>query len=110
VIVISLEVTDNVLMERLTGRLVCEKCGAIYHKITTPPKVAGICDRDGAKLVQRKDDTEEVVKERLKVFHEQTEPVKGYFEKKGNLLLVDSSVSKEHTLSQIETYLKKALP
>jgi adenylate kinase len=110
VIVISLEVPDDILVGRLTGRLVCEKCGAIYHKISTPPKVSGICDRDGANLIQRKDDTEEVVQERLKIFHEQTEPVKGYFQQKGNLLLVDSSVSKEKTLEQIDAYLAKVLP
>jgi len=110
VIVISLEIPDDLLVGRLTGRLVCGQCGAIYHKVSTPPNVEGICDRDGAQLIQRKDDTEEVVKERLKVFHEQTEPVKGYFEKKGNLLLVDSSVSKEKTTAQIDEYLSKVLP
>lgn len=108
-VVISLEVSDEVIVQRLTGRLVCEKCGAIYHKTAAAPKQEGICDRDGAKLIQRKDDTEEVVKERLKVFHEQTEPVKGFFQKKGNLLLVDGSVSKENTNSQIDAYLEKTL-
>jgi adenylate kinase len=104
--VISLEVPDEVIIKRLGGRLVCEKCGAIYHKVNTPPKQEGVCDKDGGTLIQRKDDTEEVIKERLKVFHEQTEPVKDYFEKKGNLLLVDGNVSKEKTIQQIDAYLK----
>lgn len=105
IIAISLEVPDEMLIERLSGRFVCEKCGAPYHKTATPPKVAGICDRDGASLIQRKDDTEEVVKERLKVFHEQTEPVKDYFQKQGSLVLIDGSLSKEETISQIDAYL-----
>jgi adenylate kinase len=109
VIAISLEVPDEIIIERLTGRLVCEKCGTIYHKIYSPPKQSGICDRDGAKLIQRKDDSEDVVKERLRVFHAQTEPVKDYFKNKGNLILIDSSVSKENTITQIDTSLKHAL-
>ncbi len=109
IVIISLEVPDKIILERLTGRLVCETCSAPYHKTANPPKSPGICDRDGGKLIQRKDDSEEVVKERLKVFHEQTEPVKEYFQKRGNLLLVDGSLSKEQTISQIDTYLEKTL-
>lgn len=107
IVAISLEVPDEIILERLTGRLVCEQCSAPYHKTANPPKSPGICDRDGGKLIQRKDDSEAVVKERLKVFHEQTEPVKAYFQQKGNLLLVDGSLSKEQTISQIDTYLEK---
>ncbi len=109
VIALSLEVPDEMIIERLTGRLVCDSCGAPYHKISSPPKVAGICDRDGGTLIQRKDDSLEVVSERLKVFHEQTEPVKGFFQKKGDLLLVDGSVSKEQTIAQVDSYLAEAL-
>lgn len=109
IIVISLEVPDSVIMERLTGRLVCETCSTPYHKTSSPSKKEGICDRDGGKLIQRKDDSPEVVKERLKVFHEQTEPVKDYFQKKGKILLVDGSVNKEKTNADIDAYLKNTL-
>ncbi len=102
---ISLEVPDEMLVERLTGRLVCEKCGAPYHKTANPPKIPGICDRDGSPLIQRKDDTAEVVQERLKVFHAQTEPVKHFFESQGNLVLIDGSLSKEETICQIDAFL-----
>lgn len=107
IIVISLEVPDQVIVERLTGRIVCEKCGTPYHTVYSPPQKPGVCDRDGEKLIQRKDDTKEVVLERLKVFHEQTEPLKEFYNEKGNLLLVDGTGSKEHTQEQIDAYLKK---
>ena len=103
---ISLEVPDEILVERLSGRFVCEKCGAPYHKTANPPKIAGICDRDGSPLIQRKDDTIEVVQERLKVFHAQTEPVKHFFESQGNLVLIDGSLSKEETICQIDAFLE----
>jgi adenylate kinase len=109
VIAISLEVPDEIIIERLTGRLVCESCSAPYHRVSMPPQTPGICDRCGSKLIQRKDDTQQVVLERLRVFHEQTEPVKGYFQKKGNLVLIDGSVSKEKTIAQIDEYLAKML-
>jgi adenylate kinase len=107
---ISLEVPDQMLIERLSGRLVCEKCGAPYHLTGSPPKVAGICDRDGAPLIQRKDDTIEVVTERLKVFHEQTEPVKEFFQSQDNLVLIDGSLSKEETNSQIDNFIAQSIP
>jgi adenylate kinase len=109
IIAISLEVPDDMLIERLSGRFICEKCGAPYHKTAAPPKTPGICDRDGAPLIQRKDDTLEIVQERLKVFHAQTEPVKEYFQHQGNLALIDGSLSKELTISQIDSYITKML-
>lgn len=109
VIAISLEVPDNVIIERLTGRIVCESCGAPYHKIASPPKNEGVCDRCGGNLIQRKDDSEEVVRDRLAVFHEQTAPVKAHYQKKGSLIQIDGSVSKEQTISQLDAGLKKVL-
>lgn len=110
IIALSLEVPDEMIIERLAGRLVCEKCGAPYHTTATPPKQKGICDRDGGTLIQRKDDTVEVIKERLKVFHEQTEPLKAYYQDKGTLILIDGSLSKEKTIFQIDSYLERVLP
>lgn len=109
IIAISLEVPDEIIIERLTGRRVCETCGAVYHITAAAPKVEGICDKDNSKLVQRKDDNELVVSERLRIFHEQTEPVKGYFEAKGNLIIIDGSVSKESTISQLDAELARAI-
>lgn len=109
VIAVSLEVPDQVIIERLTGRIVCEQCGAPYHRVANPPKHDEICDRCGGKLIQRKDDSKEVVLDRLKVFHEQTEPVKTYYQEKGSLILIDGSVSKEQTITQLDSSLKKAL-
>jgi len=78
-IVINLQVDDSVVVERITGRRSCPKCGAVYHVKNMPPKREGICDHDGAALVQRPDDTADVVKNRLATYYEQTEPVVEYY-------------------------------
>ena len=77
--VLNLRVTDGVVVERITGRRSCPKCGAVYHVKNMPPKRAGICDRDDTPLVQRPDDTEEVVRNRLQTYYRQTEPVVEYY-------------------------------
>lgn len=105
VVVLSLEVPDSLIVERLTGRIVCEKCGAPYHTLYSQPKASGICDRDGGKLIQRKDDSEAVVKERLSIYHKQTAPLVEYYSSKGNLVSIDGSLSKEATISQIDAAL-----
>ena len=87
--VIDIEVPDESITARLSGRRVCLKCGATYHVDYKKPKVEGICDVCGDKLVQRKDDMPETVLDRLKTYHEQTEPLKGYYEKKGILRVVE---------------------
>ncbi len=78
-VVINLEVSDGVVVERITGRRSCPTCGAVYHVKNMPPKSAGVCDRDAAALVQRPDDTAEVVKNRLATYYEQTRPVVDYY-------------------------------
>jgi adenylate kinase len=77
--VINLEVDDGIVVERITGRRSCPTCGAVYHVKNLPPKVDGVCDMDGTPLVQRPDDTEEVVRNRLETYYRQTEPVVGYY-------------------------------
>ena len=89
-IVIDLTVSDNVVVERITGRRSCPKCGAVYHVKNMPPKKAGICDHDGTKLVQRPDDTVDVVKNRLATYYEQTEPVVEYYKAKRTVQDVDA--------------------
>ena len=87
--VVDLEVPDDKIMARLSGRRVCEKCGSSYHVLYKPTKVEGVCDRCGGKTVQRKDDAPETIKERLEVYHAQTEPLKDYYKKTGKLVVVE---------------------
>ncbi|MDD2258618.1 MAG: adenylate kinase [Bacilli bacterium] len=83
--VLNLQVSDDILIKRISGRRVCSKCGETYHVVNHPPKVEGICDVCGGNLVQRKDDTEETIKTRLKIYNKQTKPLLKYYEKQ-NLL------------------------
>ena len=83
--VVSLEIADSVIEARMTGRRVCAGCGASYHIAANPPKQENVCDACGGKLEIRKDDAPETVKNRLKVFHEETEPLKAFYEKMGIL-------------------------
>lgn len=86
--VISIEVPDETIVTRMAGRRVCGKCGASYHTEYKKPAVSGVCDVCGEPLVQRKDDAPETVQERLRVYHEQTEPLKSFYEKTGKLRIV----------------------
>ena len=81
--VLEIYVPDEKITARLSGRRVCLKCGATYHTEYKKPKTEGVCDARGEKLVQAKDDMPERALDRLKTYHEQTEPLKGYYEKKG---------------------------
>lgn len=87
--VLEIYVPDEKITARLSGRRVCLKCGATYHTEYKKPKTEGVCDVCDEKLVQRKDDMPETVLDRLKTYHEQTEPLKGYYEKKGILRVVE---------------------
>lgn len=87
--VIDIEVADETIMARLSGRRVCESCGASYHLEYKPSKAEGVCDKCGGKTVQRKDDHPDTVKDRLRVYHEQTEPLKEYYRKTGKLAVVE---------------------
>ena len=87
--VIDIEVADETIARRVSGRRVCLKCGATYHVDYKKPTVDGVCDRCGDTLVQRKDDMPETVQDRLKVYHEQTEPLKDYYEACGKLVIVE---------------------
>ena len=99
--VVSIEVADQVIMERMSGRRVCESCGASYHLVAVPPKVAGVCDSCGGKLVQRKDDAPETVKDRLAVYHKETEPLKDFYAQRGLLKSVENQPSVEATTAAI---------
>lgn len=85
--IVNLEVDDEVIMPRMTGRRSCPKCGAVYHIENLKPRVEGVCDNGCGELVQRPDDTLEVVSNRLKVYHEQTSAVVGYYKDSGSLII-----------------------
>lgn len=87
--VVSIEIEDNVIEGRMTGRRVCGKCGASYHIVMNPPKTEGICDQCGAELMIRKDDAPETVRKRLQVYHASTETLKDFYAAEGKLRLVN---------------------
>ena len=89
--VINIEVPEEELMNRLTGRRICEKCGTTYHLVFNPPKIDGICDIDGGKLYQREDDNPETVSNRLNVNVKQSKPILEYYNEKGVLKNIDGA-------------------
>lgn len=95
--VIDIEVADEAIVGRMSGRRVCKDCGASYHLEYKKPKQEGKCDACGAELIQRKDDHPDTVLDRLKVYHEQTEPLKDFYEKKGKLRVVEGQDSVDDT-------------
>jgi adenylate kinase len=90
-LVLSMRVPDELIVERITGRRMCPSTGKIYHVKYLPPKVEGICDETGEKLIQRSDDTEPVVRQRLAAYHQQTEPLEVYYRQRGVLAEVDGT-------------------
>ena len=88
-LVIDIEVPDEKIATRMAGRRVCANCGASYHTLYKQPKTEGVCDNCGSALTQRKDDEAQTVLERLRVYHEQTEPLIAYYRAKGNLRVVE---------------------
>ena len=99
--VVSIEISDDTIVKRMGDRRVCEDCGASYHLVAVPPKAAGVCDKCGGKLVQRKDDAPETVKARLGVYHTETEPLKGFYAERGLLRSVDNQPTVEATSEAI---------
>lgn len=94
---LSIEVADEEIVKRMSGRRVCEKCGASYHTEYKKPDVEGVCNLCGGKLVIRKDDEPETVKNRLNVYHEQTEPLKDFYKSCGKLIIVEGQDKVEDT-------------
>lgn len=88
--VVSLEISDEEIVERMDGRRVCTKCGAPYHIKNLPPKVAGVCDACGGKLEERADDKPEVVRDRLNVYHKETAPLQDFYAERGLLKPVEN--------------------
>ena len=103
--VVDIEVPDDMIVARLCGRRICSQCGASFHIEYTQPKVEGICDKCGAALIQRKDDQEETIQNRLQVYHNQTEPLIAFYRSTGKLLEIDGN----GTADEVECRILSAL-
>ena len=99
--VIAIEISEEEILRRMSGRRVCEACGSSYNLEALPPRVEGICDNCGGKLIQRKDDTPETVKARLEVYHKETEPLVEFYRQRGLLRKVGVAADKETTNAMI---------
>ena len=103
---IDIEVPDENIVKRMSGRRACVSCGATYHIVNVPPKVEGICDRCGEKIILRDDDKPQTVQKRLDVYHEQTQPLIDYYEKAGILKTVDGTLDMNDVFDEIKRILE----
>ncbi len=99
--VIDIQVSDEEVARRITGRWSCAKDGRVYHETFSPPKQVGVCDDCGEKLIRRKDDEPEVVRQRLRTYHEQTAPLASYYRRKGLLRPVDGELGADRVFAEI---------
>jgi adenylate kinase len=106
--VVYIKVSEEELLKRLSGRWVCRNCQTPYHSVSSPPKVAGKCDKCGGELYQRPDDTAETVKKRLKVYFAETVPLIDYYKKTGKLLEIDGEGDIEEISRRLITSLRKS--
>ena len=105
--VININVPDEEIIKRIVYRRTCKSCGAVYNLIYSPPKEDNKCDKCGGELYQRDDDKEETVRERLRVYKEQTQPLIDYYKNKGVLYEVDGTKPIDEVWKQIESILEK---
>lgn len=105
--VLQIDVPEEQLLKRLTGRRVCPTCGATYHVIYNPPKEEGLCDKDGTELIQRKDDTAETVETRLNVNMKQTKPLLDFYQEKGYLVTVNGDKDINVVFQDIQAKIEK---
>jgi adenylate kinase len=103
---VFLEVPISDLLGRLVGRRTCQTCGTVYHATTAPPRVPGVCDKDGGAVVQRPDDREEVIRTRLEAYETSTAPLKEYYKAKGNYVVVDGLGSSDEVYGRIAEALR----
>lgn len=100
--VLFFDVPDEVIIDRLSGRRVCSKCGAVYHVKYNPPKIEGVCDLCGGSLVQRDDDKEEVVKKRLEVYRKQTQPLIEFYQDRSIIYRLDAGKGVEELFEEVK--------
>ncbi len=105
VLALELEVADEVIVKRLSSRRSCPGCGTVYNLVFSPPKREGLCDKCGTGLVQREDDREDVIRERLRVYHEKTAPLSDHYRRRGLL----KTVPGDREPSQVLTALERAI-
>ena len=108
-IVVNLDIPDDLIIKRISGRLTCQKCGTIYNKYFSPPAKERVCDKCSGELIQRPDDKAEVVMERLRVYHSQTEPLIQYYKDKGQLFTVDGTKSPDEVYGNLQKALYKSI-
>ena len=104
--ILNLEASNDVIIQRLSGRLICPKDQTIYHIKNIPPKKEGICDKCGSELIQRKDDTPKVIQERLEVYKKNTKPILDFFKKDGIIKNIDASKPLDDIIKNILAVLK----
>jgi adenylate kinase len=102
---LSLEVEDQTIIDRMSGRRTCPACGASFHVVSNPPKQDGICDSCGAELTIRKDDAPETVKPRLSTYHKETEPLKAFYAERGKLKEVEGKSTIDATTEAVKEAL-----
>lgn len=102
---LSIEIEDQVIVERMSGRRTCKDCGQTFHIVSNPPKAEGLCDACGGQLHIRKDDDPETVKARLEVYHRETEPLKLFYAERGKLKSVENQSTIEATTAEIRKAL-----
>ena len=103
----NFELSRELIIKRLSGRRVAKNSGKVYHIIYNPPKVEGICDESGEPLIQRDDDKESAILNRLEVYEAQTKPLIDYYQKKGLLVSIDSSKSQQEVLEELKQVLSQ---
>jgi adenylate kinase len=108
-LVLCLDVSDEVIVKRAEGRMVCRQCGVIYNKENAPPVHAGICDKCGGEVYRRPDDAPEVVKERLRVYHSQTSPLIQYYDEKSVLACFDGNRLPDEVHTDLKTHIDSIL-
>jgi adenylate kinase len=105
---VLVDLPDDEVVKRLTSRRQCRKCSKIYNLTFTPPKVENVCDACGGEIYQRKDDTEETIRGRLSVYHQQTEPVLHYYSAQGKLKRIDGALGRDRVYEEIKRLLGAA--
>jgi adenylate kinase len=103
--VLQMALADEVAVERISGRRICSECGREYHVVFRPPKKEGVCDDDGALLVQREDDNETSVRERLSAYHAQDDPLLDYYRRQGLLAEIDAAADVETVFERVRSVL-----
>lgn len=102
---LSIEISDETIIDRMSGRRTCSKCSSTFHIVSNPPKVEGICDKCGGELTIRKDDKPETVKARLETYHKETEPLKAFYAERNKLVAVMNQPTIEATTAEINKEL-----